>query len=306
MSREHPVNKAASVKDKLHHLALKNVRNFQEIVQYYAMERFLYRLGQSEFRNSFILKGALMLRVWGIPQARATMDIDLLGMLNNHSGYIEQCVRNILQIPVPDDGLVFDPESVISSDITHDADYRGRRVLFFGYLERMKIRMKLDIGFSDIILPAPCPINFPTALDMEPPILQGYTRESAIAEKFHAMVFLGIQNSRMKDFYDIYVLSSHYTFDGTLLSHALQGTFNRRHTNLPDSLMITSSVFLKMKERQWASFLGKIPPSQPLGIPTDLKEVVQRIESFLLPPCQAALGKNSFVQIWNPSEASWD
>lgn len=306
MSKEHPVNKSASARDRLRNLSLKNGRNFQEIVQYYAMERFLYRLGQSEFRNSFVLKGALMLRVWGIPQAQATMDIDLLGMLNNSSGYMEQCVRNILQTPVPDDGLMFDPESVTSTAITHDADYRGRRVLFFGYLERMKIRMKLDIGFSDVVLPAPCPIHFPTALDMEPPILHGYTRESAIAEKFHAMVFLGIQNSSMKDFYDIYVLSSHYAFDGTLLSQALQGTFERRHTPLPDSLVIASSLFLKMKEVPWTSFLEKIPPSRRPEIPTVLNEVVQRIEAFLLPPCQAALGKAGFARIWNPSAARWN
>lgn len=306
MSKEYPVNKTASVRDKLHNLSLKRGRNFQEIVQYYAMERFLYRLGKSEFQNSFILKGALMLHVWGLPQVRATMDIDLLGKLNNRPEYIEQCIRNILQIPVPDDGLTFDPESVTSTDITHDADYRGRRVLFFGYLDRMRIRMKLDIGFSDMVFPAPCPINFPTALDMEAPFLQGYTRESAIAEKFHAMVFLGIQNSRMKDFYDIYILSSHYAFNGTFLIRALQETFERRQTNLPDSLIITSSAFLKMKEVQWAAFLGKFPPSQHLEIPTALEAVVQRIESFLMSPCQAALRKGDFIHIWNPSEARWD
>ena len=147
MSKEHPANKAASIRDKLYNLSRKNGRNFQEIVQYYAMERFLYRLGQSEFQHSFVLKGALMLRVWNVPQARATMDIDLLGTLDNSASFIEACIQKILDVPVPDDGLSFDPESVTSMEITQESDYRGRRILFFGYLERMRIRMKIDIGF---------------------------------------------------------------------------------------------------------------------------------------------------------------
>ena len=172
MSKEHPANKAASIRDKLYNLSRKSGRNFQEIVQYYAMERFLYHLGQSEFQHSFVLKGALMLRVWNVPQARATMDIDLLGKLDNSASFIEACIQKILDVPVPDDGLSFDPESVTSMEITQESDYRGRRILFFGYLERMRIRMKIDIGFSDIVLSAPIPIHFPTALDMDPPMLQ--------------------------------------------------------------------------------------------------------------------------------------
>lgn len=306
MSKEHPANKAASVRDKLYNLSRKSGRNFQEIVQYYAMERFLYRLGQSEFRDSFILKGALMLRVWNVPQARATMDIDLLGKLDNSASFIEECIQKILDVPVPDDGLSFDPESVTSMEITQESDYRGRRILFFGYLERMRIRMKIDIGFSDIVLPAPIPIHFPTALDMDPPMLQGYTRESAIAEKFHAMVFLGLQNSRMKDFYDIYVLSCHHSFEGDLLSRSLQATFERRHLDIPSSLIITSSSFLKMKEVQWTAFLKKFPTSLLPGIPVHLEEAVQRISSFLLPPCSALLSKEAFEQTWNPSTGGWD
>ena len=306
MSKEHPANKAASIRDKLYNLSRKNGRNFQEIVQYYAMERFLYRLGQSEFQHSFVLKGALMLRVWNVPQARATMDIDLLGTLDNSASFIEACIQKILDVPVPDDGLSFDPESVTSMEITQESDYRGRRILFFGYLERMRIRRKIDIGFSDIVLPAPIPIHFPTALDMDPPMLQGYTRESAIAEKFHAMVFLGLQNSRMKDFYDIYVLSSHHSFEGNLLSRSLQATFERRHLDIPSSLIITSSSFLKMKEVQWTAFLKKFPVSLLSGIPVHLKEVVQRISFFLLPPCEALLSKASFEKTWNPSTGSWD
>lgn len=246
-----------------------------------------------------------MLHVWKIPQARATMDIDLLGKLDNSVAYVEECIKKILQISTPDDGLTFDPDSVTSIDIAHDADYQGRRVLFFGYLERMRIRMKIDIGFSDIVLPEPILINFPTALDMNPPILQGYTRESAIAEKFHAMVFLGIQNSRMKDFYDIYVLSMNYSFKGVHLSQALQGTFKRRHTNIPTSLIITSSSFLNMKDAQWAAFFKKFPSSHLSEIPVNLEKVVQRIASFLLPPCIALQTKKSFEQTWEPSADGW-
>lgn len=306
MSKKHPTNKAASVRDKLYNLSRQSGRNFQEIVQYYAMERFLYRLGVSEFQHSFILKGALMLRVWNVPQARATMDIDLLGQLDNSASSIEECIQKILDVSVPDDGLSFDPKSVTSMEITQDADYQGRRILFFGYLEQMRIRMKIDIGFSDVVLPAPVPIHFPTALDMAPPMLKGYTRESAIAEKFHAMVFLGLQNSRMKDFYDIYVLSSHHSFEGNLLSQSLQATFERRHLNIPSSLLITSSSFLKMKEMQWTAFLKKFPASLLFGIPIHLEEVVQRISSFLLPPCRALLSQETFEKTWNPSVGDWD
>lgn len=305
MSKEHPTNKAASVRDKLYNLSQESRRNFHEIVQYYAMERFLYRLGKSEFQHSFILKGALMLRVWNVPQARSTMDIDLLGKLDNRASSIEKSIQKILDVPVEDDGLTFDPKSVTSTEITQDADYRGLRIKFDGKLEQMKIRMKIDIGFSDIVLPAPVSIHFPTALNMDSPILQGYTMESAIAEKFHAMIFLGLQNSRMKDFYDIYVLSNYNSFDGSILSQSIRATFERRHLAIPSSLQITSPTFLKEKKKQWSAFLNRFPDSLLFDNLPSLDEVVQRISSFLLPPCEALLSKKTFEKTWNPKIGEW-
>ncbi|MDX1589419.1 MAG: nucleotidyl transferase AbiEii/AbiGii toxin family protein [Oleiphilaceae bacterium] len=200
-------NIAASVRQKLLNKSREEKRPFQELLQYYAMERFLYRLSQSHHNLSFTLKGALMLRVLQGPDSRPTRDIDMLGQASNEPEAIVAQVREVIETKVVDDGLRFAPDTVNTEIITEDADYQGLRVTFTGCLDRARIPMQLDIGFGDSVFPFPFWRDFPTLLDFPAARIQCYSPESTIAEKFQAMVHLGELNSRMKDFYDIWLLS---------------------------------------------------------------------------------------------------
>ena len=198
----HPKNISASVRQRLLNRAKRDRRPFNELLQYYAMERFLYRLSQSVHADRFILKGALMLRVWRSPELRPTMDIDMLGKTSNEEAAIVLQIRDILAATVAADGLAFDTDSIQAERIVEDADYEGIRIRFLATLGSAKINMRIDIGFGDVVYPDPEESDLPTLLDFPPPRLLCYSRESSISEKLEAMVKLGVLNSRMKDFYD--------------------------------------------------------------------------------------------------------
>ena len=208
-------NIGASVRQRLLNKARETGRPFSELLQYFAMERFLYRLSKSEYADKFVLKGALMLTAWNAPLLRPTMDIDLLGRIGNDIGAMAAIVREICAGRVePDDGLVFDAATVQGERIAEAAEYEGVRIRFRATLDAARIQMQLDIGFGDIVVPAAVPTIYPTILDLPAPHLLAYSRETAIAEKFEAMVKLGELNSRMKDFFDIWLLSRSFDFDG--------------------------------------------------------------------------------------------
>ena len=201
-------NTGASVRQKLLNKAREEKRPFQELLQYYAMERFLYRLSQSHHSGCFTLKGALMLWAMQGPTSRPTRDIDMLGQTSNEPEAILAQVREIIAAEVVDDGLRFDPDTLKAEAITEDADYQGLRVTFTGFLDSARVPMQLDVGFGDPIFPFPSWLEFPTLLDFPAARIKCYTPESSIAEKFQAMVNLGELNSRMKDFYDCLLYTS--------------------------------------------------------------------------------------------------
>lgn len=196
-------NVGASVHQRLKNASKESKRSFNDLVQYYAQERWLYRLSQSRHENLFILKGALMLVAWRAPILRATRDIDLLARTGNDLESIKSIVSEIYQTEVEEDGVVFDPESVTTIRIAEDADYEGVRASFTGRLTTTQLAMQIDMGFSDVVTPGPVEINYPAILDYPAPVLRAYNRETAIAEKFEAMISLGRLNSRMKDFFDV-------------------------------------------------------------------------------------------------------
>jgi predicted nucleotidyltransferase component of viral defense system len=251
-------NLTASVRDRLFAQAKKSGRLFNELLQYYAMERFLYRLTKSKYAARFILKGALMLRVWQSPESRPTMDIDLLGITSNDEAEITGQIREILSIEVEPDGLHFDATSIRVERITEDAEYQGLRVRFRGILRTAKINMQLDIGFGDVVFPEPELSKYPTILDFPAPQLRCYSPESAIAEKLEAMVKLGELNSRMKDFYDIWMLARQFDFDSASLVEAIRKTFTRRQTDLPASIAALSKEFGEAKQAQWNAFRKRL------------------------------------------------
>ena len=201
-------NVAASVHQRLLNLARQSGRPFNELAQYYALERWLYRLAQSDYRNQFVLKGALMLLVWKMPVTRPTRDIDLLGRVSNDLSSVREVIATTCQVPTEDDGMFFDSETVTTQRIAEDADYEGVRATFRAALSNTRLPMQIDIGFIDIITPEPAAILYPAILGHPSPELHAYNRETVIAEKFEAMVKLGELNSRMKDFFYMDAISS--------------------------------------------------------------------------------------------------
>jgi len=273
-------NIAASVKQKLLNYAKENERPFNEVLQYYVMERFLFRLSESTHKERFILKGALMLRAWQSPELRPTMDIDMLGITGNEINNVISQIKDIVLNDIEPDGLLFDTNTITAEEITEDADYSGIRVSMYAFLEKAKIKFHIDIGFGDIVHPGYSEIKFPTLLNMQAPILLGYSKESAIAEKFQAMVKLGIINSRMKDFYDIWLLSRQYDFDKDILAEAIKLTFENRETDIPDEIVAFSDEFILEKQIQWTAFRKRLSQEH---IPEDFSVVVNAIKEFLEP-----------------------
>ena len=225
-------NLAASVHRRLLNHARATGRPFHDVLQRFALERFLYRMGRSSYGNRFVLKGALMLTAWQVPSPRPTRDIDLLGRMENNMEQVISAIKAICQEPVTDDGLRFETEGIAGERITETANYAGLRLRFAAYLGKARIPMRVDVGFGDPLVPGATPVQLPTILDFPPPTVQGYSRESAIAEKYQIMVYLGQINSRMKDFYDIWSLATHFAFEGLTLAQAISETFKSRGTAL--------------------------------------------------------------------------
>jgi len=294
-------NISASIRQRLLNLARKDRRPFGELLQYYAMERFLYRLSRSEHADHFILKGALMLRVWSAPEHRPTMDIDVLGRTSNDEAGVIALIQDVLYLEVEADGLVFDPESVRAERITEDADYEGIRIRFSGVLGTARIHMQVDIGFGDVVHPEPRSWDFPTLLDSPTPRLLGYSRESAIAEKLEAMVKLGELNSRMKDFYDIWLLSRSFDFDGELLTEAVRLTFKQRNTELPQQIIAFTDRFMDAKQIQWSAFWGRL---QQERVPDSFAEVVEAVQDFIAPVVSTLASGGQFSGKW-PRAGPW-
>ena len=264
---------SASVRQRLLNKARESNRPFNELLQYYAMERFLFRLGVSEHARKFVLKGALVFTAWGAPVSRPTMDIDLLGRTDNAIDEIVAIIKDICTTGVEPDGLEFDAETVKAERIAEDADYEGIRVTFRGHLGTARMRIQLDIGFGDVIIPCALQIQYPTILEMSPPHIQCYSREAIIAEKFEAITKLGIINSRMKDFYDIWFLSRMYEFDGEVLSTAIAKTFACRNTEIQSATVAFTDASAQdtTKQMQWKAFIRK---NRIEDVPAQLDEVI--------------------------------
>jgi hypothetical protein len=297
MSKTKVKDFAASVHQRLLNKARQTNRPFSELVQYFAMERFLYRLSTSSYADKFILKGALMLPVWKAPLARPTMDIDVLGQIDNSIEVIVDAIRSICTQHVEADGITFDANSVMGERITEDADYEGVRIKFRGTLGTVRISMQVDIGFGDVVVPPATPIAYPTILDLPKPHLLGYSMESTIAEKFEAMVKLGILNSRMKDFFDIWFLARHFNFSGHTLKKAVKATFSTRSTNIPSFPVAFTPDFSKdpIKDAQWKAFIRK---NRLLNIPKEFQKIVTDIAAFLGSLVENLARNRSFKSSW--------
>jgi hypothetical protein len=293
----HVTNLTASVHQRLLNEAKATDRPFDEILQRFAIERFLYRLSKSRQSEHFVLKGALMLPVWSGPGSRPTRDIDLLGTIENSPEAVAEAMAEACEVDVERDGLLFAAGSVEARRITEDAEYSGVRVSLRATLGNARIKLQVDIGIGDSVFPAPSRIEYPTLLDFPAPELSGYPVESSIAEKFQAMVKLGLLNSRMKDFCDVWMLSGACDFKGDVLAEAIRRTFSRRGTPVTADSMVFDSKFARDSEKQtqWAAFVGRPGLEEAPGRFVDVAAVVA---SFLRPVARAIVEGSDFDLTW--------
>ena len=291
-------NISASVHRRLLDKAKETRRPFNELLQHFAIERFIYRISRSRHAECFILKGALMFFVWGGASARPTMDIDFMGRMDNSLAAVGNAVKDACRTEVEPDGVVFDADSVSSVRITESAEYEGVRVRLKGRLGSARLSLQIDIGFGDALVPCPSRSAYPALLDFPAPVVNGYSMESTIAEKFHAMVKLGILNSRMKDFYDIWMLARTFNFEGARLSESIKQTFECRKTPFVARPAVFAPSFAQEKTKciQWRAFTKK------LGLhdaPQDFETALALIGTFLEPLNTALAEQQNFRGVWS-------
>ena len=238
-----------------------------------------------------------MFTAWQAPISRPTMDIDLLGFTNNSIDAAVAVTQAICTQVVEPDGLTFEPESVEGERIVEDANYAGVRVRFRGSLGTARITMQLDIGFGDVVVPQPAMVDYPTILPLPTPRLRGYSRESVIAEKFEAMVKLGMLNSRMKDFFDVWLLAHQFDFEGRILAMAMTQTFATRRTVVPAEPIALTDTFAADigKQTQWRSFIYR---SRLQHTPDTLADVIITLATFLGPIAKALVSREVFEHVW--------
>lgn len=299
--KDRPIkNVAASVRAKLINHAKAVGRPANDVFLRYGMERFLYRLSKSDYRNRFVLKGALMLVAWRAPSIRPTADIDLLGRIRNDPDLVVEAVRAICDQAVEVDGVQFMASTVHQEPIAEEAEYQGLRVRFEGRLDTIRLHMQIDFGFGDVVSPSPDELEFPTILDQPAPRILTYPRETSIAEKFHVMLFRQTLNSRMKDYYDIWLLSQSFTFDGGRLSGAIANTCKARSTPIPPQVTGFQESFAEdiSKIAQWRAFRRQAGLTDA---PELFADVVQAVAEFLEPVIQKLAAGDTFSGIWQPA-----
>ena len=297
-------NISDSVRQRLKNKAQENNETFDQILLRFTLERLLYRLSQSKHRDQLVLKGAMLFQIWSGQSHRPTRDLDFLGQGTPSPSDFERHFREICEQEVDDDGLKFFPETVHAEPMKEDQDYQGLRLKFQARLESARILIQIDVGFGDAVTPRAEEIKYPTLLEFEAPVLKAYPRETVVAEKLQAMVNLGIANSRMKDFFDLWTLSNQFEFSGSTLSVAIKATFERRQTLVPEKppLALTSEFASdSQKQTQWNAFLRK-NKLETAGL--SFAEIIEALHGFLMPPIDALANKRPFDLHWRPSQ-SW-
>ena len=294
----------ASIRQRLLNQAHRQVRPFQEILQFYAMERFLYRLSRSPFADQFVLKGALLLAAWKAPQARPTMDIDLAGRTGNSLEHIAEAMSAVCHQPSEGDGIEFLDKTIETTRIKEGAEYEGVRVRLEATLAKARIRLQIDIGFGDVIVPAPVSLEYPTLLDLPAPVIRAYSKETVIAEKLQALVTLGLLNSRLKDYYDIALLARLYAFDGEQLLESLLATFRHRGTLFEAKPVGLTGTYARDPARatQWRAFVRR---NRFASEPDDLAILVAEVRRFADPLLAAATNGRRFPARW-PTGGPWE
>ncbi len=291
-------NIAHSVRERLLGLAKARNEEFQNFLTRYALERLLYRLSLTPHRDRFVLKGAMLFALWSDEPHRPTQDLDLLGFGNSSIGELERVFREICEVAADEDGLLFQAGAVKGRAIREDNIYDGVRLNLRATLGQAVIPLQIDIGFGDAPAPAPELIEYPATLDLPAARLRAYRRETVIAEKFNAMVELGLRNTRLKDFYDLWALAGSCDFEGEKLSEAIRATFAKRGTPMPATAPVAlTDEFAgeQMKQNQWRAFVrrGKLRAGD-----APLEEIVTTLHGFLMPVVEALNSGSPFNRRW--------
>jgi hypothetical protein len=275
------------------HQRLLNIRDetgepFNNLLVRYGLERLLYRLVLSGHADSFVLKGAMLFTLWHDVPGRPTRDIDLLGLGQPTHQHLKQVFTDACQVGMEADGLEFDSGSIKTEDIRDDQEYFGIRIRMLGFLGNARVPIQIDVGFGDAVIPVPEKIDYPTMLDLPAPRLNAYHPATVIAEKVNAMVVHGFMYSRMKDFYDIYILLNHMDLNDDLLTEAIKATFERRKIELPHELPVAfTPEFLTdgVKKTQWKAFLNR---SMLSGSGLSIEDVLDNLKTRIWPLLQKA------------------
>jgi len=305
VSQDKPKNLAASVRQRLLSLSRERGEVFDLVLTLYALERFLYRIGKSKHADRFVLKGAMLFACWTGQAHRPTRDLDLLGYGDASAEGLRAVFQEVCRTKVEPDGLRFDAADIRASEIREDQEYHGQRVELWAFLGKARIKLQVDVGFGDSVTPEAEEIDYPTLLDLPAPRIRAYPKETVVAEKLQAMVALGMFNSRMKDFYDIWVMSKRFSFDGQALTEAIRSTFARRRTEMPAGTPTPlSDEFAGDTDRaaQWRAFLARsgLLANDGLG----LREVIVELRRFLMGPVAAVAREETFKLSW-PAGGPW-
>lgn len=293
---------AASVRARLLTRARETRQDFNLVLTRYALERLLYRISVSPHTDQFLLKGALLFDLWFDIPHRPTRDADFLGFGSAELPHLESVFRDVCALDT-DDGVTFQSETVKAAEIRKEANYAGVRVTLLGLIDGARCPIQIDIGFGDAVTPGPEDVQYPVMLpEFEAPKLRVYPRYTVVAEKLEALASLGIANSRMKDYFDLWVLSRYTDFDGDTLRRAIRATFDRRKTILPpDTPFGLTDGFAQdiQKQTQWQAFLGKNRLEA-----LHLEYVVASLRDFLLPAIVAASSDTEYPHHW-PAGGPW-
>ena len=271
----------ASVRARLLQRARAEGIDFQLLLTRYVFERFLYRLSVSQYRDRFVLKGALLLSMWAGDHFRPTRDIDFLGYGDTSPNVLAEVIRTICAEPVADDGVVFSQKDIEAVLIREETEYGGVRIRTIASVSNARIPVQVDVGYGDAITPAPVEIKYPTLLEFAAARLKAYPIETIVAEKFESVVILGMANSRMKDYYGLYLILQTFSFKLNSLREAISRTFQRRGTMLPEAVPVgLTDKFATERQSRWRGFLelNHIAPVSP-----NFALVVADILNFLMP-----------------------
>ncbi|CAH0310452.1 hypothetical protein SRABI118_04765 [Massilia sp. Bi118] len=289
-------NVSDSVLAKLKTKAKQENVDYQQMLTRYGLERMLYRLSRSEHARSFLLKGAMLFNLWFDMPHRPTTDVDMLGFGTHGLDALANIFKDVCAVAC-EDGIVFDPGTVQAEEIRKDANYEGVRVTFLGLINRVRCPIQVDIGYGDAVTPQALEIDYPVLLaDMPSPTLRAYPKDTVIAEKTEAIAKLAMANTRLKDYFDLWVLSQYVEFEGEVLHQAIAATFERRKTAITAELIGLSDDFASdgSKNSQWNAFTRKNKLNAPV-----LPEVIRQLKEFIVPVLSSVAEGQDFKMHWS-------